>query len=350
MLKKIPILILITCLVIGKANAQKPDKYAEIITKELLYQHLKVLADDGFEGRETTKKGQFEAGYYIAHELQTLGIDPIIPVTADYNSYFQWFNVFVNGKRQKLNLENTADSANYHQALTMNVMGLIKGTEQPEEYVVLSAHYDHIGISSNGEINNGADDDGSGTAALLSIAKAFSEAKKDGHGPKKSILFLFVAGEEKGLLGSKYFTDYAPAIPLQKIMCDINIDMIGRKDTNHISDEYIYVIGADKISSKLDAISKEVNKNTINYELDYTYNNETDPNRFYYRSDHYNFAKNRIPVIFFFTGVHEDYHKPGDDIDKILFLKYSNITKFIFHLSSTLADLEGSLPRDSNKK
>ena len=350
MLKKIPILTLIACFIVSSAIGQKLDKYADLITEDLLYKHLSILADDGFEGRETTTKGQFEAGYYIASQLQSLGIEPVIPVTGNYKSYFQWFNVFVNGKRQKLSLENVSDSAKYHQALTMNVMGMIKGSEKPEEYVVVSAHYDHIGISTNGEINNGADDDGSGTAALLSIAKAFSEAKKEGKGPKKSILFLFVAGEEKGLLGSKYFTDIAPAVPLDKIMCDLNIDMIGRVDTNHTSEKYIYVIGADKISSKLDEISKEVNKNTINYDLDYTYNNETDPNRFYYRSDHYNFAKHRIPVIFFFTGVHEDYHKPGDDIDKILFLKYSNITKFIFQLTSTLANLEGTLPRDSNKK
>ncbi|MFT4733718.1 MAG: Zn-dependent M28 family amino/carboxypeptidase, partial [Arcticibacterium sp.] len=168
---------------------------------------------------------------------------------------------------------------------------------------------------------------------VLEIAEAFITAKKEGKGPERSILFLLVSGEEKGLLGSAYFTDKSSLIPLNAIVCNLNIDMIGRQDEKHKSDEYVYLIGADKLSNDLDKISKAMNKKYTNYELDYTYNDEKDPNRFYYRSDHYNFAKNNIPVIFFFSGVHEDYHKPGDDIEKILFPKYSKIVQLVFHIA-----------------
>jgi Zn-dependent M28 family amino/carboxypeptidase len=207
-----------------------------------------------------------------------------------------------------------------------------------------------VGIDEKGRIYNGADDDGSGTCALLELAEAYSKAKAAGNGPRRSILFLWVTGEEKGLLGSKYYTDINPIIPLDKTVCDLNIDMIGRIDKKHETNEnYVYLIGSDKLSSELHNISENVNKETINFDLDYEFNDPKDPNRFYYRSDHYNFAKNKIPVIFYFTGVHEDYHKPGDDVEKILFSKYSKITQLVFATSWELANRNDRIIVDSNK-
>ncbi|MDP5121041.1 MAG: M28 family peptidase [Spirosomaceae bacterium] len=234
---------------------------------------------------------------------------------------------------------------------TMNVMGFMEGTDKKDEVVVITAHYDHVGIDKNGEIYNGADDDGSGTCGILELAEAFAKAKAAGNGPRRSILFMTVTGEEKGLLGSRYFTDVDPIIPLKQIVCDLNIDMIGRVDKEHAdNDQYVYVIGSDKLSSELHAISEKANSDYINFDLDYTFNDPDDPNRFYYRSDHYNFAKNKIPVIFYFTGVHEDYHRPGDDVEKILFPKYQQIVRLVFHTAWDLSNRNDRIVVDSNKK
>ena len=188
-----------------------------------------------------------------------------------------------------------------------------------EELLIITAHYDHLGKHDT-LIYNGADDDGSGTTAALEIAQAFMLAKEQGKGPRRSVLIMPVSGEEKGLLGSKYYTDN-PVYPLKNTIANLNIDMIGRVDEYHDNGDYIYLIGSDKLSSELHAISEEVNMKHFNLELDYTFNDKDDPNRYYYRSDHYNFAKNNIPVIFYFNGVHEDYHKPSDTIEKIDFKK-----------------------------
>lgn len=233
---------------------------------------------------------------------------------------------------------------------TANLLGYLEGTDKKDEVVILSAHYDHVGTDDKGQIYNGADDDGSGTCALLELAEAYAKAKAAGNGPRRSILFLWVTGEEKGLLGSKYYTDINPIIPLEKTVCDLNIDMIGRIDKKHASNpNYVYLIGSDKLSSELHAISENANKETINFDLDYEFNDPKDHNRFYYRSDHYNFAKNKIPVIFYFTGVHEDYHKPGDDVEKIMFEKYSKITRLVFATSWELANRNERIAVDSNK-
>lgn len=332
-MKKLLTLSVLLLFVINEMKAQDiAQKYAATITQEDLRKHLSIIASDDMEGRETTKPGQYKAARYLASEFEKLGLKKIVAL-GDYKSYFQWFDVYVNGKSQRLALKENQKPDDYEIKSSMNVIGLLEGSTHPEEYIVISAHYDHIGINRKGEINNGADDDGSGTSAVLEIAEAFITAKKEGKGPERSILFLLVSGEEKGLLGSAYFTDKSSLIPLNAIVCNLNIDMIGRQDEKHKSDEYVYLIGADKLSNDLDKISKAMNKKYTNYELDYTYNDEKDPNRFYYRSDHYNFAKNNIPVIFFFSGVHEDYHKPGDDIEKILFPKYSKIVQLVFHIA-----------------
>lgn len=329
---KYVIKIILSIIILTSVNGHSQDlssKYAKTITPEDLKKHLEIIASDDMQGRETTTAGQYKAARYIANEFEKLNLQRIVNL-GGYKSYFQWFDVYKEGNSQSL-VKNNQEDKNNEKLASMNVLGYLPGKSKPEEVIVVSAHYDHLGINKNGDINNGADDDGSGTAALIEIAEAFVKAKNDGNGPERSILFLLLAGEEKGLLGSKYYTDVDPIIPLSKIVCNLNIDMIGRKDSNHDTDNYVYLIGADKISKDLDDISKGVNNKFTSLELDYTYNNEKDPNRFYYRSDHYNFARHEIPVIFFFTGVHVDYHKPTDDIEKILFPKYSKITQFIFH-------------------
>ena len=172
----------------------------------------------------------------------------------------------------------------------------------------------------------------------MEIAKAFAEAKQKGQGPRRSVLCMLVTGEEKGLLGSNYYTTY-PIFPLKNTVADVNIDMIGRVDAEHTQNpDYIYVIGADKISSELHQINEMMNQNYTGLKLDYRYNDEADPNRYYYRSDHYNFAKNNIPVVFYFNGTHEDYHRTTDDIEMINFDKMAGIGRLIFHTLWELAN------------
>ena len=225
-----------------------------------------------------------------------------------------------------------------------NVAAIIKGSEKPDEYIIISSHLDHIGIDGDGEVFNGADDDGSGTVAMLEIAEAFKTAADNGHKPKRSIIFLHVTGEEKGLLGSRYYTDHEPLVPLENTITDLNIDMIGRIDPKREGDRnYIYLIGSDKLSTDLHNISEQVNKEFVNIELDYKYNAENDPNRFYYRSDHYSFAKNNIPVIFYFNGTHADYHQISDTPDKINYDLLENRSRLIFHTAWEIANREERL-------
>jgi hypothetical protein len=225
-----------------------------------------------------------------------------------------------------------------------NVLAFIKGSEKPDEIIVISAHLDHEGIKGE-DIYNGADDDGSGTVAVLEIAEAFKMAVDAGNGPKRSVLFLHVTGEEKGLLGSRYYTDVDPVIPLENTVANLNMDMIGRTDPKREGSNrnYLYIIGSDKLSTELHQISEEVNAKYCNIEFDYTYNDDNDPNRFYYRSDHYNFAKNNIPVIFYFNGTHDDYHKPSDTPDKIDYDLLENRTRLVFYTAWELANRENRI-------
>ncbi|WP_345071661.1 M28 family peptidase [Hymenobacter fastidiosus] len=232
---------------------------------------------------------------------------------------------------------------------TENVMGFLEGSDKKAEVLVVSAHYDHIGII-DGEVNNGADDDGSGTVSVLELAQAFAQAKKEGHGPRRSILFLTVTGEEKGLLGSEYYTDH-PVFPLEATIADLNIDMVGRTDKDHEGKgDYIYVIGSDKLSSELHGINEAANTKYTNIGLDYRFNDPEDPNRFYYRSDHYNFAKHNIPVAFYFNGVHDDYHGAGDEVSKIEFPQMEKRARLVFYTAWELANRDNRIVVDSNKK
>lgn len=296
-------------------------EYANTITASELSEHLYIFASDEFEGRETGEPGQKLAAEYLKAEYKKLNL----PGPLGEDNYYQP----VPGSVFRGEVKDSE-----------NVLAFIEGSEFPEEILVISSHYDHVGMDDEGNVFNGADDDGSGTVAILEIAEAFMEAKADGYHPKRSILFLNVTGEEKGLVGSKYYTDN-PVFPLAQTVANLNIDMIGRSDVAHEGNgNYVYLIGSDKLSTELHELSEEVNRKYLNMELDYTYNDENDPNRFYYRSDHYNFAKNNIPIIFYFNGVHADYHKITDTPDKIEYDLLEKRAKLIFLTAWEIANRE----------
>lgn len=234
---------------------------------------------------------------------------------------------------------------------TQNVAGILEGSDPKlkNEYVVFSAHYDHLKTGPSGEIYPGADDDGSGTTAILTIAHAMSLER-----PKRSVLIIFHAGEELGLLGSEYNTDYAPVVPLEQMVADLNIDMIGRSrppddkvpEDEHLTDaNTVYLVGSNRISQELHQISEETNAQFQKMKLDYHYNDPNNPERIYFRSDHWNYAKHGVPIIFYFDGVHVDYHRPTDTIDKIDFGKMTKITRLVFETGWRLANLDHRLTK-----
>ena len=227
-----------------------------------------------------------------------------------------------------------------------NVIALLPGTTKKDEYVLITGHYDHLGTRGK-EIFYGADDDGSGTTGVLQIAEAWARAKNEGHSPQRSIVFMTVSGEEKGLLGSEFYSEH-PAFPLNKTSVDLNIDMIGRIDPKYVGDSlnYLYIIGDDKLSSNLRPVTDSINKRYVNMQLDRRFNDLTDPNRYYYRSDHYNFAKNGVPVIFYFNGTHADYHRSTDTVDKINFDLMAKRAKLVFYTSWEMANRNDMVLRD----
>lgn len=329
-MKKISFLSILLILSIScttqKASVENtsPTKYSNTITAEDLKTHLYIVAADSMEGRETGSAGQKKAGKYLISQYQKNNI----PFPKGATNYYQPIPAaFLNAKRN----DNLSDSE--------NIWAYIEGSEKPNEVLVISAHYDHVGMS-NDEIYNGADDDGSGTVALLEIAQAFEIAKKEGHGPKRSILFLHVTGEEHGLHGSRFYSEN-PLFPIENTITDINIDMIGRRDDAHAdSNNYVYVIGANRLSTDLDNICTIANAKFTQLVLDYKYNDPKDPNRFYERSDHYNFAKKGIPSVFLFNGTHADYHKPTDSADKIEYDALAKRAQFAFVVAWELANRE----------
>ena len=231
---------------------------------------------------------------------------------------------------------------------TENVLGFLEGSDKKDEVLVVSAHYDHLGVKHD-TIYNGADDDGSGTVGVLALAKAFAQAKKDGNGPRRSILFVLMTGEEEGLFGSEYYTAH-PVLPLASTIADLNIDMVGRSDRKHSAKRhFVCIVGSDKLSSELHAINEAANRAYTHLELDYRYNVPDEPEHIYYRSDHYNFARRKIPVIFYTTGEHADYHRATDDVEKIEFDKLAERAQLVFHTAWVLANREQRIVVDSNK-
>jgi len=237
-----------------------------------------------------------------------------------------------------------------------NVAGILEGADPKlkDEYIVFSAHYDHLKTSDKGEVYRGADDDGSGTVSVLEIAQAFSLGPR----PRRSILIVFHTGEELGLFGSEFNTDYEPVVPLHKLVADFNIDMVGRsrpagdddpRDRYLTDKDSIYIIGADKLSTELNKLNEDTNLDTARLRFDYTYNDEKHPERFYYRSDHYNYAKHGIPIIFYFTGVHRDYHRTTDVVEKIDFEKMERIDRMIFATGWRAANLDHRLVVDKRQ-
>ncbi|HKG67300.1 MAG TPA: M28 family peptidase [Segetibacter sp.] len=295
---------------------------------------------DNTKGRMYLKKTQTESVPVItvsgdlAHEL--LGLNPAqllesiknIP-TGSYKTNVQ----FLINKRTIL-LQSS------------NVIAILPGTDKKDEYVLITSHYDHLGRKGK-EIYYGADDDGSGTTSVLQIAEAFAKAKMEGHGPRRSIVFMTVSGEEKGLLGSEFYSEN-PAFLLGRTSVDLNIDMVGRIDPLYKGDSlnYLYIIGDDKLSSNLRPVTDSLNKKYLSLQLDRKFNDVNDPNRFYYRSDHYNFAKNGIPVIFYFNGVHADYHRTTDTVDKINFDLMAKRVKLIFYTAWEMANRNEMMIRD----
>jgi len=318
-------IVMVLCLTLFIAcKAQKditdvnPEKYAKYIKAQNLKTKLYTFASDEFEGRNTGEPGQKMAAEYLKNFYTSIGVEAAL----DGKNYYQkipssYFN------------DRFPDSE--------NVVAFIPGDGSTDEVLVLSAHYDHIGVKG-GKIYNGADDDGSGSVALLEIANAFKEAINDGYQPKRGILFLHVTAEEKGLLGSKYYSEN-PIFPIENTVANLNTDMIGRIDKSHEDNpNYVYLIGSDRLSTELHELSEAVNEKYINLYLDYKYNALDDPNRFYYRSDHYNFAKFDIPVIFYFNGVHEDYHQETDTPEKINYDLLEIRAKLIFHTAWEIAN------------
>jgi hypothetical protein len=228
-----------------------------------------------------------------------------------------------------------------------NVIGVLPGTSKKSEYVFITGHYDHLG-KRDLLIYYGADDDGSGTTSVLQIAAAFAAARDKGYKPKRSIVFMTVSGEEKGLWGSEYYANH-PLFPLDSTSVDLNIDMVGRIDPSRNygdSTNYVYTIGEDKLSSDLMRISDSINTTYTNLELDRKFNDPKDPNRFYYRSDHYNFAEKGVPIIFYFNGTHADYHRPTDTVDKINFDLMAKRVKLVFYTAWEMANRDTMLKRD----
>lgn len=252
------------------------------------------------------------------------------------------------GKTFKVNPTELSYTNRSEKGSSSNVLGYIKGEKRPNEYVVLTAHYDHLGIRDT-VVFNGADDDGSGTVSVMELAEAFAMAKKNGEGPARSMIFMCVSGEEKGLLGSEYYTDH-PTFPLENTVVNLNIDMVGRVDKEHEKNpDYVYVIGSEMLSSELKKINEKENKSSLKLDLDYRFDDPEDPNRFYYRSDHYNFAKNDIPVAFFFNGTHDDYHRSTDTEEKINYEKMVKIDQLVFRTAWELANRNKRIQVDMKK-
>lgn len=302
--------------------------YANTITSTELKNLLYTYASKEFEGRGTGEEGQKKA----ANFLKTYYLSQNISSPINDSVYFQSIpkSYFPDDIKA-----------------TENVVAYIEGIEKPEEVLVISAHYDHLGIEDD-QIYYGADDDGSGTVALMEMAQAFKMAAKDGFAPKRSILFLHLTAEEIGLQGSRFYTEN-PIFQLSNTIANLNIDMIGRVDAPHENNSnYLYLIGTDRLSKELHLLSEKVNETFFNLDIDYRFNDEDDKNRYYYRSDHYNFALHNIPVIFYFNGEHEDYHQPTDTPDKINYPLLEKRTQLIFATAWQLANRENRLILNEN--
>ena len=315
------------------------EKFADTIKKDDMYNYLSVLTADSLEGRETGTEGQKKAAEFIKNKFEKLGLIPWIKTNGE-KSYYQKFRMHNKGFKKSYGLpmflikENDVEKKELENYInTENVIGFINGSEKENEYIVISAHYDHLGKHYD-EIYHGADDNGSGTTGLLEIAEAFSEAAKNNNPPKRSMIFAAFTGEEKGLVGSRYFMEF-PTVEPVKIVANLNIDMIGRN-----GDEFVHVIGASMITPKLEELVENLNDKYTKLYLDYSLDDGLTPSSMFRRSDQYNFSRFGIPSVFFYSGHHKDYHRSSDTIDKINFNGMLKRTKLIFYTAWELANMK----------
>lgn len=328
-------------LALAVCTSQAQTKFANegAITPDRLRAHLELVASDEMGGRDTPSLGLDITCKYLAAQLKLWGATP----GGDNGTFFQKIKL-VKGRMAK---DASVVPGEEGVTWTQNVVAIVPGSDPTlkSEYVAFGAHSDHVGQRTSGEgdrIYNGADDDGSGTVSILEIAHAFLTGKR----PKRSLLFVWHCGEEKGLWGSSYFTDN-PTVDLKKVIAQLNIDMIGRSkpagDTNPANKVLtgpndIYVVGSTKMSTDLQKTSEAVNKSFLKLGFDYKYDDPKDRENIFYRSDHYNYARKGIPIIFYFDGVHEDYHQVGDEVDKIDFEKMSKVAQTVYATGWTLAN------------
>jgi Peptidase family M28/PA domain len=312
-----------------------------------------IISAKGFPRRAAGGGQQYTDLYKTEQYPNTFTVsDAVAKAIAGGDSCWNaWVNAGKSGKVQgtviKANVKLAYDKKT-EELSSSNVLAYLEGSDKSNEWLVISAHYDHLGKRGD-VIYYGADDDGSGTVGVLEIAEAFVKAKQEGKGPRRNILFLAVSGEEKGLWGSEYFSEH-PTIPMDKTTADLNIDMIGRTDTERLSPDtlnYVYVVGDDKLSSELKPISETVNAKYTKLALDYKFNDPKDPNRIYYRSDHFNFANKGVPIIFYYDGMLKaDYHKATDTPDKINYPLLAKRAQLVFHTAWEMANREEMLKRD----
>ena len=375
MKRNLSVLLLLLALVSQSAFAQSaslkvtPDekKIAEGVTAKQLSDYLYFVASDEMEGRDTPSRGLDTTAKFIAMNLSRWGFKP----AGDDGTFFQRIPLRLKAGRNgapvyTVDETNKGKESDADTKWTQNVVAIWEGRDPvlKNEMVAIGAHYDHVGIHpdfpGSDKIFNGADDDGSGTVAVLSIAEALANAPKR---PKRSVLFVWHCGEEKGLWGSHYFNKF-PTVDIKKVIAQLNIDMIGRSkkpdDTNPknkdlTGENAIYVIGSEMMSSTLGSVVKETNSGYLNLTYDYKYDDPKDKERFFFRSDHFNYAMNGIPITFWFDGVHEDYHKPGDEPQKIDYNKMERVARTILITLWNLTELKDrpkvdrELPPELNK-
>jgi hypothetical protein len=308
----------------GASAADAPREGLELIDQRDLRSRLVFFASDFFEGRQAGTRGADLAAAYLASELAALGLAAPGPDS----SYIQRFR-----------MPSFGPPGTFRDS-TQNVIGVVPGSDPAfaGEYVAIGAHYDHVGVGvpvEGDSIYNGADDDGSGTVALLEVAEALVRGPR----PKRSVIFVFHGAEEAGLLGSFFFT-LQPLVPRDSIVAQLNVDMVGRNAPDSLS-----VIGAGRISSELDDVVRRQGQAAALH-LDYTFDAPDHPERLYYRSDHYNYAQYGIPVVFFFSGLHPDYHQPSDEVDKIDFGKVERAAELVYRVAWEVANRPERLARD----
>ena len=309
-------------------DKKQVETFSNSISANELKEYVYYLSSDDLKGRKTGEPGFDMASKYIKDFYESEEIAS--PLGND--DYYQ-------------HIPKTFFYSDLNSS--QNVVAYLKGTQFPNEVLIISAHSDHLGTIDN-MVYNGADDNGSGTAALMEIAQAFKKAKDAGFAPKRSILFLHLTGEEEGLEGSRYYTTH-PIFALEDTVADLNIDMIGRADDAHQTNtNYVYVIGSDKLSTELHYISEAANNEFTHLQLDYKYDDDNDPNNFYGRSDQYNFAEHEVPVIFYFSGTHDDYHQPTDTPEKLNYPLLEKRTKLIFATAWYLANSEKRISVDKD--